>query len=249
MTFLSTTDYFFEVSRDNVDDVEGALIEAYNPTPTAGGTVRSDIWGGGTTSMVYPTAAETWEIASNDINDTATGTGAAGFIVTYQDINHVVQTVTGTLTGTTAVTLNADHYRPMSLSITSVGSSSTTNKNIGTIELRVSGDGDPRGFIQPGFGVSKDTHFTIPAGKTGHIRNTTTSFAKNDDGEIMGEVKEDGADKPWLTGAILCFYQSPFNIPTLISGGIPEKSDIRVVTTSANGLAVTLFIELALVDN
>jgi hypothetical protein len=246
MSFIGTTDFLIEVGKGNVAGHSVFNLDAFNDAPASGGVTFSDLWGGGASSLVYPTAAETWEIVSDDTNDTSAGTGARTVLVTYLDDSYNQQTAQATMNGTTAVTLDTDHFRPIDVLVLTAGSGEA---NIGNITVQVSGAGAPRAYILPDFSTAKDGHYTVPLGFSAIIVNTVTFYSKNDDGQIRGKTRNSAADSPWLTGAVGCFYQSPFVIPTALPGLIPEKTDIRITATSFNGFAVTGFFEIMLIDN
>jgi len=239
-------DYFVEVAKGNVAGESLKGIVMTNDGLVAGSFF--DLWGGGATNIVWPTAAETWEIVSDNANDSSGGSGARQVSVSYLDDQYIEQTEVVTLNGLTPVVLlGGDHFRPNGAQVISSGSS---RENEGEIVIRVSGGGNPRQYIKPGFSVSQDGHFTVPANKTAFALQSTPFYEKNQDGDVRGRLLVFGTNT-FLTTGQFAFYQNAFDIEVKALVPFPEKSDLIFQGTSTNPgpITVSLVLELLIVDN
>jgi len=242
MSNIGTTDYLIEVGLGNI---EGRSLVSVIAMGAASTSLR-DIWGG-TGDLVYPTGAETWEIVSDDTNDTSGGSGARTVFITYLDASYVEQTITATMNGTSAVTLNTDHFRPVSAVVVDSGSS---DWNEGTISIRVSSGGDQRAVLTPTEGRSLDGHFTVPAGKKALFLQTFLILPKNLSGTLKGRFRDStNANSTWVSTGDFPVYQNIVNFLVLAKFPIPEKTDFRVTSILDSGAGNATFIsELLLTD-
>lgn len=144
------------------------------------GTVPEDIWSGG---GLYPwmTAATSLEVVSDSAADAAAGTGARtmriiGLNALYVEIEAVV-----TLNGVTPVAVPTQFFRINRCDLQTAGSGQV---NAGTITVRDAGAGTTRALIDPGFGVTRQSQYTVPAGKTlavfTYIQSVTNPTATRD---------------------------------------------------------------------
>lgn len=133
---------------------------------------QEDIWTGGGT---YPwmTAATSLEIVSSSANDTAAGTGARTVQIQGLDANYVEVNQTITLNGVTPVAVPTQIFRINAALVVTAGSGNT---NAGTVTIRDSGGGTTRAVLQAGYGISRQSQFTIPAGYTGIINTFLLSI-------------------------------------------------------------------------
>ena len=240
---VASSDFLVEVAKGNV--IGHSLL----PFQFAGtlDTTLKDVWGG-SADMVYPASAETWEIVSDNVNDTSAGTGARAGVLVSLDSNLEEQTTTFTLNGTTAVTLSNTHLRPKSVTILTAGSSGT---NEGTIEVRVSGGGDPRNYIPPEKSTSFDGHLTIPAGKTAYFLQTFIIYPKNLSGSGVTKFRDtQTADAAWIASGDIPLYQNMINFEILAKLPVAEQIDVRIQAKTDTGSGYAAFVyELLLVDN
>jgi hypothetical protein len=244
MSRIGTTDFYLEAARGNVDGVTTRGVVASRDNI---GTSFEDIWNGVATSMVYPTAAETWEIVSSSVNDTSAGTGVRTVLINSLDDSYIPQSQIATLNGTTPVALTGTHYRPNGMIAITAGSLLT---NDGTITLRVSGGGNERNVIIPGNGASTDAHITVPAGQTYHLLQVVTILGKNFDGDVRTLFRGSSSDSPWVASGDLPYYQAPFSLPIEARIGFPEKTDIKFqAKLSSSGGAAKQVAEYAVVDD
>lgn len=238
-------DYFVQVARNNVP---GHALRAIQAKEDNSDTVYADVWGY-SGNLVYPTAAETWEILSDDPNDAVGGTGARTGVIISLDEDYNEQVVPFSLNGTTPVTLASTHFRPQSNGVV-VLTAGTSGSNIGTITVRREGDGLVRSVILPDDTISYDTHFTIPVGKTAYVLQTFNVFEKNFEGSARLRTKDSTIpDASWTGTVPVALYQNlvSFNVQAKLP--IPEKTDIKGQLISKNsGGRVSIIVELLLVD-
>jgi hypothetical protein len=238
------------IAREYKTDVAEGLIVgeslfasvARNPVVS---TTFADCWGG-TGVMVYPTAAEAWELVSDDATDTSAGTGARTVFVTSLDGSLLEQTQTVTMNGVTPVALTGTHLRPESIVVLTAG---TNEANAGKITLRAVTGGNARNVILPGIGRSHDGHFTVPANKEGKVLTTLVLYPKDGSGSFMNRFKASTADAAWVTGSVLPMYQNivPFDFKSRPS--LPPGTDLQLQVKADSGiLDVTVLFELILRD-
>lgn len=122
-------------------------------------TTPEDVWGSDGL-IPRPSSAESLEIVSSDVNDTALGTGARTVVIRTLDANYleVVQTVV--LNGTLAVALTGTHLRVNEGIVATAGSAGA---NLGALTIRVAGGGATRAVIST-TGVLNQAKYTVPAG-------------------------------------------------------------------------------------
>lgn len=215
------------------------------------GTLPEDIWDGGGAYTGFPvTAVETVTLTSSSTNDTAAGTGARTVTLTGLDTNYVLQTETVTLNGTTGAATTNTFRRVHTAFVATAGSGGV---NAGTITAtHTTTTANVFFAIQPGTNQMQVSAFTIPAGKTGYLR------------QFSGAVRSGTG-----TGAVdTVLYIRDFNgvfrhrrpsgfsgDPSMVEiyGGLvlPEKTDIIIRATAANAsnLDVAGGYDLILVDN
>lgn len=244
----SVSDFWAEVGKRNIKghDFFGATY-----SNEAVGATFTDLWGGAA-NLVFPTAAESWEIVSDDVNDTAAGTGARTVLVPYLDDSFEEQSIIATMNGTTPVALNADHFRTYyrrALVLTS-GSVSSTDSNAGKITIQVAGGGAERGIIPVGNGVSLDSQTTVPANKILIARQVVPILPKNVDGQIRVMFRDNKVtDGAWFSNGPLPIYQNASPIHILAMPFIDEKLDFVAQATVVSAPdAVTEILEFVIVD-
>lgn len=126
------------------------------------GTIPEDIWSGG---GAYPwmTAATALEIVSGSANDAAAGTGARTVLINGLDANYVAVAQVITLNGTTPVAIPTSLFRINSALLMSAG---TGKINAGDLTIRDAGAGATRAIIPLGYGITRQSIYTVPAGST-----------------------------------------------------------------------------------
>lgn len=193
-------------------------------------SLPEDVWSAG---GVYPwmTASTSLEIVSDSANDAAAGTGARTVVINGLDDLWTERAISVTLNGTTPVALSAPLYRINSALITSAGSGKI---NAGTLTIRDAGAGTTRATIPVGYGISRQSQFTVPKGWTLQIVSQFFGFNKT------------SASSRFATFAT--FFQSPlgfYRMPLEITIGdeppyrhdgepgiiVPEKTDFGLRCT------------------
>jgi len=222
-----STPYDVRVARGDVPGVKIDALLGRNPQV---GTTKEDVWDPGAT-LVYPIVGETWEIVSDNANDTSAGTGARTVTVTYLDDAYVEQTETLTLNGTTPVTFVATNAFRFRLGI--VITAGSGNINEGGITIRASGGGLIRALIIAGRGNTLDGHYTVEAGKTAFLKFVFTNINKNEDIELE-LLSTIGDGKIFSTRFFLTIYQSSIVSEVVLASPFTEKSDLKLVAVSTN---------------
>ena len=154
-----------------IGNVRRVAALGHNPDVDTG-TVPEDIWTGG---GVYPflAASTSLEVVSANAADAAAGTGARTVIVNGLDANYAEVAQTVTLNGTTPVALATPLLRINSALIMSAGTGKT---NAGDISIRDAGAGTVRSIIPAGYGITRQSVFTVPAGWTLQIVSMVFCF-------------------------------------------------------------------------
>lgn len=155
-------DYLFESGAGRI--AGNRRVTALGNVPAVG-AAPSDIWTGG---GIYPwmTGATSLEIVSSSAADAPAGTGARTVLVNGLDVDYNEISTSVTLNGLTPVALTPQFFRIQSMLIMSAG---TGKVNAGTITLRNTGAGTTRAIIPAGYGVTRQSQFTVPAGHTLHM--------------------------------------------------------------------------------
>lgn len=242
-------DFYFEIAQGNILGMSISNIVGTNPLVSGAGF--EDIWRAGG-FLQYPTANVTVELESLDVNDTAAGTGAQEITIRYMDDTYVEQTpVVVATNGGVVATGITDFFRPIEITATAVGSG---DQNAGTIRLQNTSTGDiyDQMDVQNGIGDNEgqNSHFTVPAGKTGYIIGFYEEINKNED--IVFKVRRtDGANGIFRTLLTSNLYQDQFGLFFKAPADpLPEKTDIKIIGKSTNTTAIgTAFYQMILVDN
>lgn len=253
MSFFGATDFYTEVAKGVVPGHKLITVAATN---AAVGTSKLDLWGF-SSDLVYPTAGETWEIVSSDANDTILGTGARTVEVPFLDDNHVYQIETLELDGTTPVTFaSTSAFRPYpaidvingsrSIRAVTFGSSGT---NAGNITISNSSGGAVRAYIPAANIISRQSHYTVEAGKSAFIVYGFTTVRKNKD-VIISFERTDGTDGVFVDLFPIEIYQSAAQFNPHPLGPITEKTDTKTAAISTNASTeATFLLQLLVVDN
>jgi len=242
-----SVDYMLEIARGNV---EGQALTAKVGQKDDINTTFEDIWFGGG-NLTYPVAAESWEIVSDNANDTSAGSGARTITVTSLDTSYNAQAdVTVTLNGTTPVALTGTFFRMQGMFIATAGGLDQASVATGKITLRVASAGATRGVIPAGSTGDFGSHFTVPLGKTAIFIQSDLFAPKNEDMSVRTRFSI-GASNVFLIGGTADIYQSsvlfPFQVPLLL----PEKSEFvfQAKTTNLTDITGTTVAEFVVFDD
>lgn len=229
-------DAIFAASFGDIPGFSRITAVGNNPDIDAG--VPEDIWSGG---GLYPwmTAATSLEVVSSNAADTAAGTGARTMRIVGLDANYVEIEAVVTLNGITPVAVTPQFFRINRCDLLTAG---TGTINAGTITVRDAGAGATRALIDAGFGITRQSQFTVPAGKTlavlTYVQSVTnptatrdvtlTTFARLASGVTRLAVEVSINGNPLI-------YNLPS--PTIL----PEKTDfgIRCVFASTTNIGVS----------
>jgi len=162
------TDFYTEVAKGNVDGHSvihkfgSSLLTSTQRVITQTGTYET------------PLAPVTLEVLSDDINDTAAGTGAQQVMIIGLDLNYEEISFTAEMNGITPVTLSTDLIRLYRWYVNRTGSyaDSTTSSHVGALSIQASGGGavwDIMPNTPLPYGQSSIGAYTIPKGKTGYL--------------------------------------------------------------------------------
>lgn len=233
--------FLYEIGKGNVPGHSLRTIVMRNPSATA---AEEHVWGGGG-DMTFPTAAETWEIFSTNVNDTIAGSGARLVLVNSLDINYNPQIEIVALNGGVAPLVNS-HFRPDDVIVISSGAS---RRNEGDLIVRVAGAGATRRVVPATFSASQDSHFTVPAGVTGISRKTVFAFPSGNSGEAVGKFIILGTNTE-ITSGKFPFFQNIDEFDLAGEFALPEKTDTFFTANSTPpGATVNIVLVLVLIEN
>lgn len=200
---------------------------------------------------VFMDTASALEIVSDSANDTAAGTGARsvtimGLDASYKEVNQVV-----TLNGLTPVAVPLPLLRVNRLVIATAGSGRT---NAGTITCRRISDGLGQRTMPVGFGVSRASMYSVPAGYTLSVNqyfasiNRTGGTARS---ASMITMHQTAAGVQFSPFEFTVESSAPMFFESLPGTIITEKMDfwLRCQSVSTNGTNVTAAWLGVLVDN
>lgn len=194
-------------------------------------TAQEDIWTGGGT---YPwmTAATSLEIVSASANDTAAGTGARTVQIQGLDANYAEVNQTITLNGITPVAIPTPIFRINAALVVTAGSATT---NVGNITIRDSGAGTARAILQAGYGISRQSQFTTPAGYTGIINTFLLSINRPTtarDATLSTYIK--GPTTSARRTVEVCISSQPWQIHQNAISVLQEKTDFGITAMSVS---------------
>ena len=232
---MSVSAPLLEVSLENVTGYKSIVIEGDNDDVDSG---TEDIWSEGG-DLVYLAAAETMNMASDDANDTSAGTGARtvrikGIDAAYLEIEEDV-----ILNGVANVLTSNSYLRVFSIEVLTAGSGL---ENAGIITATSSSAATVQCTVSAGIGISKNSQFTIPAGKkfviiSAEMNATKTAAGLTPNVSIDAMARKVGAspDAPWLTlvrRKIDTEVIDQLLVLQTVGSVIDEKSDLRFRTTT-----------------
>ncbi len=159
VALLGPREYYADVGFGLIANHRRVTALGNNPDIDAG---PEDVWSGG---GLYPwmTGATALEIVSASADDASAGTGARTVLINGLDAAWAEVAQTVTLNGVTAVAIPASLYRINGAVIMSAG---TGGVNAGALTIRDAGGGTTRALIPLGYGITRQSQFTVPAGYT-----------------------------------------------------------------------------------
>ena len=242
---VADSNYEMNVARGLVSGHLPISRSGYLPDSTQ--NVETSIWVEG---GIYPHG--TWTTAQKlyVISTSASDTGQTIYIEGL-DSNYDYQTETITTNGTTAVATTKNFIRIWTATVTSASSNSA---NAGEITFRLtSGTGTVVAHIAAGFGITKLSQFTVPAGYSAYVQYgdcTTYHAGAGNVGTLLKMMV-----RPF-GGAFVCAfiaevaggnpYRNDFTVPMKIL----EKSDVDVrVTADTSNTKATCNWQMILIPN
>lgn len=154
-----TGEFLAAALRGDVPGIRRVVFAGYNNDVDIA-TVPEDIFPAiESTTIPRVTVAESWEIVSASINDTAAGTGARTVSITTLNGSYGEVTQTVTLNGTTAVALTGTH---IAINAGVVATAGSIGVNEGILTIRVAGGGAARAYLSANDGVLNQCKFTVP---------------------------------------------------------------------------------------
>lgn len=243
------TNFFTEVQKGNVSGHRIDTVACANSGLQK--DVIEDIWQGGDT-FLYPTVGEQWEVLSDDTADTAIGVGAREITITYLDTNYDEQTEVVALNGVTPVLLVAtDAFRTRTAAVTDAGNTvGNLGGAIGTITVQVAGGGDLRYVMTIGENRARNSHRTVPDGKTAYFIYWLATSGK--DRDVFFRFRStDGDSGIFVPSTVLSVYQETASVnPTAMIGPLIERSDMKLTGVVSNtGTPGEATYQLLVVDN
>lgn len=207
-------------------------------------TAPEDIWNGGGTYTGQPTggSAETVDVYSDDVSDTAAGTGARTIRIEGLDENWAAQTEDITMNGTTPVTSTGQWFRVFRAYVLTAGSSEANEGTI-TVEHTTT---SANVFVQMSelAGQTLICAFTVPANMEVLIWEAAASMSRSGglDGSGHVSLRTRGFEGAW-TARRYSQLTTQGASPIIMGGGIllSEKTDVkvRVEDVSDNNTAVS----------
>ena len=139
------------------------------------GTGGGEIWGGAA-AYVWPVTAAGMRVVSSSANDAAAGTGIRTIRIYYLDSSYNEKITDVVLNGVTPVNTTAtDIFRINRLRALTMG---TGGVSAGTINVYNLSTATIYSIIQPGYTISRDSIYTVPAGKNLFITSATFGITK-----------------------------------------------------------------------
>ena len=241
---LADSNYFFNVARGMIPGHATFVRNAFNPSVPQ--DTETSVWVEG---GIYPHGA--WTTAQKlYVISTAAGDAGKQILVEGLDASYNLQSEYVTCNGLTAVATANDFIR---IHTATVVSSSNNSANAGEITFRLtSGTGTVVAHIRTGFGITKLSQYTVPAGKTAYILYGAATSFRGGSGNIGSQIRM--MVRPY-GGSFVCAYiaevvngQYRDDFPAPLK--VPEKADIDVrCLADSNGSVFSATYAIVLIDN
>lgn len=214
-------DFFFELYGDYLENM--SVVHKFGANDAIGTTLVPV-----TTDGIYrtPTTATALEIVSDDVNDTAGGSGAQLVSVQGLDSDWRHQEEIVALNGTTAVTLTNSFTRVYRMKVVASGSYATQSgsSHDSTITLRETGAGDEWAKLTVvdglGAGQSLIGAYTIPKGKNGYIYLNSIAVEANKAVDMLFFSREDADDITTPYSGVMQLKQSYVGASGVVKGDL-----------------------------
>jgi len=237
---VSAMPYLYDIAEGNVPGHENWHNFGYSP---AVGTGATDLWSKGGV-YVFPGSAIQLSVFSSSAGDSSAGTGIRTVHIHYLDTSWAEKIATVSMNGTALVnTTETDIYRINAVQTSTVG---TYGKSVGTISVTGTAGLVYYDHITPNFLMSRNSAYTVPAGKTLYIVGMHGAYGHSSNQPEYGRllyyatVNNDGERSP---GMFFGFGESMSDNTTIpieltMPYKVPEKCDTIVsCIASAAGIA------------
>lgn len=224
-----------------------SIVNKFGSNPAV--TTTEDVWSGGGAYTGFPTGAA--ELVT--VNSSVSGDDS-DFAVTIfgLDANGALQSEEITLDGTNLVD-SANTYTRVFRGIITASGSSNQEFTAGTITCAHKTTTANVFFVMPaGVNQTRVGAYSIPAGKTGYLKQFDVEMAKSNNATATGGIwiRENGAC-PRIIRNFTIGQTAPY--ATVFYGGLalPALTDIaiRILTVSSGTIQVTTNFDIVLVDN
>ncbi len=251
-----TGDFFTDVSKGLIPGHTAVVISSSVMIPVK--DVVNDVWEEGGT-LVYLSAAETMNIVSDDAGDALAGTGARTLRVTGLGAGNDILIEVVNMNGLTNVlTVNSYLYPPILTVVTAGGDPSKTN--LGNITATASVSGDVQSKIAAGIGISKNSHFTVPNGKSLVIVKADVNATKTAAGTLpniiitgLSRLAGQDPDAAWISRTVREMDTSVLDqlfVDQPVNNILPEGTEFRgTAVSSENNTNVRIRFYAILIDN
>ncbi len=243
---VASLDFPIQVARGKIPGWEGVFLTIQSTTI---GASYTDMWDEGGL-MTLPTTAETLEIVSSSAADTSAGAGARTVLISSLDASFNRQFTTVTLNGTTPVTITGTHRFFYFAVLLTADQSTSHGSNTGDITVMVASAGAVRGKMPAEEGVTHNSQFMVPAGKSLFPKQFSFLSEKGEDITFRTRDLQIVTDAPQRSAASLPTYQAAYVGPLAVTSGIVEKTIVWFQAKSTNVDVIgTVLAEYFLIDN
>ncbi len=178
-------------------------------------------------------------VTSTSPQDAPAGSGALSIVVQGLDLffNPVEEEIL--LNGSNPVSGNEQFVRVFRAFI------SSGNTNVGDVNIRIGGILVSQ--VAAGYGQTLQCTYTIPAGKTGYIKNIATSTSKQQ--EIVLAIFQRSFGGVFRVATTIALYQMSANQTFEVPIKLTEKTDIDVRIKGSTNATVSCDFEVIMIDN
>ena len=227
-------DFFVETTKGNIIGQQTGNIFAQNDVV---GTIEEDIQSQGGV-LVFLQAAETINIISSDIvNDISGGSNANSVLIIGLDENFTEISEVVLLAAVINTTVN-EYIRINSMIVNEVGTYTITNAGI--ITGTASSSGTVQIEIPLGEGLSKSSHYTVPAGQRLIITRIFASVDTGKEVNILLKTRANADDivspfSPVIIPRIVKGISLPINAEQKAGSILEEKTDLWAAAITSTG--------------
>ena len=207
------------------------------------GTTDQTIWDAGGL-YPWPEVSDTLTIVSDNVNDTAAGTGARSIIVEGLDENFLMQEELIILNGLTPIVTTKTWSRVHRSFVTTGGSLGEAQ---GVILLSHTTSGDLLANIQGHNNQTLQSLYTIPADKNGYVKLGKLSAGRGKEVRLSFYFRPPGG--VFVLGAVAIVYENNYDYEFFSGSLLPSKTDIDIRARCDTGtVVVAAAFDLILID-